>query len=584
MIETLRVTFRIFIPKGQRAKWVALVGLALLVAAAETLTAFLIFRVLSFATDPTETADTVDLALGIDVTLVPLLFIAAGAFVFRGVLSVFSVYAQNRVVQNAGAAVSARVHRQYLQAPYRFHLTRSSSESVRTVLWSVDQATQSALNPIISAIAQTFITVMLLALLISLAPLLSIAAIVVLAGGLGLVMTIVQPKLGRLGKLSEDTIQALLASVRDSFDSVRDIKAYRAEGYFDLRFKRHRRVIANLRINKNVLDQIPGVTLEFIVVLGLLILIGVAQSDDSFAEFIPVLGAFGYATLRIVPSLNKIVASANRLKFGHQAVLNVQNDLRSAIPEPTPPPVAQASGPLFTDSIMLSQLSFTYPDADRRALDNVDLEIRRGEMLAIAGGSGSGKSTLADVILGLLEPESGSIAIDGSEVLPPGWHRRIGIVSQSVVLLDASVRENVAFGAGDAADDARVLRALERARLGEWLARLPSGLDTMVGESGKLVSGGERQRVAIARSLYRQPDLLILDEATSALDGATEAGLIETLTELSSELTTIIVSHRIAPIQAADRVALMEDGRITAVGPFASLVSDTAEFQDLVGL
>ncbi len=584
MIETLRVTFRIFIPKGQRAKWVALFGLSLLVAAAETLTAFLIFRVLSFATDPAQTSKSIELALGREVTIGPLIFIAATAFVLRGLLSLFGVYAQNRVVQNAGAAVSARVHRQYLQAPYRFHLMRSSSESVRTVLWSVDAATLNALNPIVNTVTQTLISVMLFALLVGIAPLLSIAAVVVLGAGLGLVMAIVQPRLGRLGKLSEDTVQALLGSVRDSFDSVRDIKAYRAENYFDLRFKRHRRILANLRTSKNLLDQVPGVTLEFIVVLGLLALIGLAQSEDSFAEFIPVLGAFGYATLRIVPSLNKIVSAANRLKFGHQAVINVQNDLNTAIPEPAPPTTVQSSGPLFTDSIKLCQISFTYPDADRKALDTVDLEIRRGEMLAIAGGSGSGKSTLADVILGLLDPDSGSIVIDGSEDLPPDWHRNVGIVSQSVVLLDASVRENVAFGAGDAADNARVLRALERARLSDWLAKLPDGLDTMVGESGKLVSGGERQRIAIARSLYRHPDLLILDEATSALDGATEAELIETLIELSPELTTIIVSHRIAPIQAADRVAMMDEGRITAVGSFATLVSDTEAFQDLVGL
>ncbi|MBT8208676.1 MAG: ABC transporter ATP-binding protein/permease, partial [Acidimicrobiia bacterium] len=218
-----------------------------------------------------------------------------------------------------------------------------------------------------------------------------------------------------------------------------------------------------------------------------------------------------------------------------------------------------------------------------KAVDGVDLEIRRGEMMAIVGESGSGKSTLVDIILGLLDPDEGRILLDGSDSLPTGWHRHIGIVSQSVILLDDTLRANVAFGAGEKADDAKVHRALERAGLGDRLAAMPEGLDTPAGESGKLLSGGERQRVAIARSLYRDPDLLLLDEATSALDGATEAELIETLVKLSDEVTTVIVSHRIAPVRAAKRVAVMAGGRLEHVGAFDDLVEQSTEFRRLVG-
>lgn len=580
MIETLRAVFRVFIPKGQRIKWVGLVGLALLVAAAEMLTALLIFRVLSFATDPPADSDSIVLPLGIETTIGPLLAAAAFAFVLRGVLSLTSTYAQARVVQGAGAAVSAKVHHRYLQAPYRFHLTRSSSESVRTVLWSVDQATQNALNPLITIVTQSLIAAALITLLVGIAPALTFATVVVLALGLTLVLALVQPRLGRLGKLSESTVQKLLASVRDSFDSVRDIKTYRAEDYFDRRFRQHRDVLAGLRVRRAVLDQIPTTTVEFVAVIGLLVLIGLVHANDSFRDFIPILGAFGYAMLRLVPSVNKIVAATNRLKYGRQAVKNVENDLEAAIPE-SQPLAAVPPDPLFARSIELRRISFTYPESDHRALDAVDLEIRRGEMFAIAGGSGSGKSTLVDIVLGLLEPESGSILFDGSSELPPGWHLKVGIVSQTVVLLDGSVRENVAFGTGHGADDERVLAALERARLSEWLATLPRGLDTTVGESGKLVSGGQRQRLAIARSLYRDPALLILDEATSALDAATEAAVIAGLAELSGRMTTIIVSHRSAPLRAADRVAVLEAGRVAVVGPYATVASETLEFRDL---
>lgn len=584
LTETLRTVVRVFIPKGSRLKWVGLVVLALLVAGAEVVTAYLIFRVLDFATTGDASSSAIELAFGFETTMGVLLVAAGLAFVVRGSLSVLSVYLQARVVQDAGADVSAEVHRRYLRAPYRFHLTRTSSESVRTVLWSVDQATQNALNPIVTVLTQGLIAATLVLLLISIAPLLSITAVVILASGLGLILLLVQPRLGRLGKLSEATVQSLLAAVRDSFDSLRDIKAYRAEDYFDERFRRHRAVLAGLRSSRALLDQIPGTTLEFMVVLGLLILIGVAYGSDSFAQYVPVLGAFGYATLRIVPSANKIVASANRLKYGQQAVRNVEGDLANALPEGPPGPLTVAPGPLFERAVELDDISFAYPGTERFALRGVTVDIRRGEILGIAGASGSGKSTLVDIVLGLLEPESGSIVIDGSDTLPSGWHEKVGIVSQSVVLLDGSVRENVAFGAGHGADDDRVLRALERAHLGEWLRGLPDGLDTRVGESGKLVSGGERQRVAIARSLYREPDLLILDEATSALDGATEAAVIEGVTELAGTLTTVIVSHRLAPIRAADRLIVMFEGRVAAIGTYDELVASDVEFRDLVGM
>ena len=584
MIETLRTALRIFIPPGNRLKWVGLVGLSLAVAGAEMVTAYLIFRVLGVATSDASGSDTISLIFGIEVSLVPLLAAAGIAFVGRGLLALFYAYAQSRVVQSAGAAVSALVHRRYLQAPYRFHLLRSSSESVRTVLWSVDAATLNALNPLVTIVSQGLIMATLLALLVAIAPLLSLGAVAVLGVALAAILLFVQPRLGKLGRLSEDTVKGLLGTVRDSFDSVRDIKAYRAEGYFDLQFRRHRNVLANLRTTKTLLEEVPSSGLEFVVVLGLLVLVG-ATRGDAFSEFVPIVGAFAYATLRIMPSLTKVVAAVNRIKFGHQAVMNVQNDLASAVPaeSETDADAAASPGELFQQTLKLRKICFAYPESDTMALDGIDLDVARGEMLAVVGESGSGKSTLVDVVLGLLEPDSGRILLDGSDSLPAGWHRHVGVVSQNVVLLDATLRDNVAFGAGSKADDERVRVALERAQLGDWLAKLPEGLDSMVGESGKSVSGGERQRVAIARSLYRNPDLLILDEATSALDGATEASLIDSLRDLSGEITTIIVSHRAAPVRAADRVAMLEHGRITAVGTYDGLLATDHAFRDLVG-
>lgn len=585
MIESLRIALRVFLPRGHRAGWFGLVGLSLVVVGAEIVTAFLIFRVLGAATSAATGTEPIDVGLGLELDLGALLVIAGLAFLIRGGLVMFNAYAQSKVVQDSAAMVSAQLHRQYLFAPYRFHLSRSSSESVRTVLWSVDEATNNVVSPLVNIVTQGIIAIGLFALLVAIAPVLSLITVAVLAIGLAFVFAVVQPRLGALGQLSEETVRALLLDVRASFDNVRDIKAYQAEAFFDQRFVMSRTLATNIRIRRSVLNQIPTTALEFMVVSGLLVLIGVAYGQESFDALIPVLGVFAYATLRIVPSLTKMVGAANRLRYGQQAIKNVENDLIAAASvDRRREPQTPASGPLFAREIRLERLSFTYPRSERKALDAIDLTIRHGEMVAIVGESGSGKSTLVDVVLGLLDPDEGRIRIDGSTDPPGDWHRKVGVVSQTVVLLDGSVRDNVAFGAGGEAEDVRVRAALEAARLGDWIETLPDGLDSVVGEGGKLVSGGERQRIAIARSLYRDPSLLFLDEATSAVDGATEAQLLKSLIGLSDQLTTIIVSHRLAPIRAADRIVFMEDGRISAVGKYEELWSDSAVFRHLVGL
>ena len=572
-------------PRGRRLRWVAIVGLGLLVAGAEFVTAILVFGVLDFATTTGETESSVP-NLGIELDLGWLLVLAGAAFLLRGLLGLASTYAQEAMIQRSAGQVSSLLHRQYLYAPYQFHLMRNSSELIRTAMLSVDKAATNVVRPMATVVTQVPIITTLAVLLLTISPVLTIGAAVVVAASLAWILGVVQRRLRSLGRRSEAVTTALLKNLKDSFESVREIKAYGAEPFFDTRFRRQRSIETSLRITRFTLAAVPSRVLEFIVLAGLLVLIGLVRGGESFSDLIPVLGVFAYSTLRIVPSINRVVCASNSLKFGQESIANVANDLEaSAVVIPTAPPVQQVpAGALFEDSIELKGVSFSYPGGRGEALRSVDLKILRGEMLAIAGTSGAGKSTLVDVLLRLLEPDSGSILIDGAENIPSRWRSAVGVVSQQVILIDGTLRENVAFGAREVADDKRVMWALERAQLGDWIGSLPEGLDTMVGESGKLVSGGQRQRVAIARSLYRHPQLLILDEATSDVDAATESALLDTLRSLSAQMTTVIVSHRLAPIQASNRVAMLDAGRIVDVGPYQELADRVPEFRRLVGL
>lgn len=584
MLNTVRTALAVFVPPGSRIKWFGVAALALLVAGAEYVTAILIFGILDFAASAGGTSTDLPLPV-LDIDLAWLLVVAGSAFLLRELLALAALYYQEKVVQTSSGAVSALLHRRYLYAPYRFHLTRNSSELVRTAVLSVDRAAGDVIRPLITMVIQVPIVLTLVVLLVIISPILTILAAVTVAVVLLLVLRVVQRRLRDLGRRSERIMTSLLGSLRDSFDSLRDVKAYGAEPFFDARFKEHREAETRLRIHRFTLAAIPSRLLEFVVLSGLLVLVGLVQTGQSFTELVPILGVFAYATLRIIPSINKIVSASNSLRFGQQSVLNVSRDLEeSAVAIPTEPgPHQPATGHLFRETIELDSVGFTYPGAASAALENVDLEIRRGEMIAIVGASGAGKSTLIDILLRLLEPDSGSILVDRAETAPAGWRDHVGVVSQRVVLIDGTVRENVAFGAAERSD-ARVREALEQAELSDWVATLPKGIDTRVGESGKLVSGGQRQRIAIARSLYRNPQLLILDEATSDVDAATEAALLENFRTSEREMTTIVVSHRLAPIEVSDRVVMLSGGRITHQGPYLELADTVPEFRRLVGL
>ncbi len=220
-----------------------------------------------------------------------------------------------------------------------------------------------------------------------------------------------------------------------------------------------------------------------------------------------------------------------------------------------------------------------------RALDGVSLTIRRGESIGVVGATGSGKSTLIDVLLGLLEPQSGRVLVDGRDIREGirGWQQRVGYVAQTFELLDDTVRRNGAFGrSDDAIDDARIESVLRLAHLSDTAALSLQGLDTVIGERGARLSGGERQRVAIARALYHDADILVFDEATSALDYQTEQAIVRAIEGLRGVKTLVVVAHRLSTVRGCDRLVLLESGRVTGEGAYNDLVERHPAFRDMV--
>ncbi|PIJ01793.1 ABC transporter ATP-binding protein, partial [Leucobacter sp. OLES1] len=244
--------------------------------------------------------------------------------------------------------------------------------------------------------------------------------------------------------------------------------------------------------------------------------------------------------------------------------------------------------PAGPQRLTLENVHFRYPGADEDVLKNVNFTVPFGSSLAIVGPSGSGKSTLIDLLLGLSVPTSGSMRIDGAELrdVMRQWRNRVGYVPQRVALFDASIAQNVALTWEADYDSERVMHALRRAHLGE-LADRGAGIEERVGERGASISGGQQQRLGIARALYSDPFVMVMDEATSALDTATENRVTESMRELQGEVTFITVAHRLATIREYDQVCYLDRGEILGNGTFEEVVEQVPEFRlqaELAGL
>jgi ABC-type multidrug transport system fused ATPase/permease subunit len=304
---------------------------------------------------------------------------------------------------------------------------------------------------------------------------------------------------------------------------------------------------------------------------------------------VPSLALYALAGNRLVPIFQQFFSAAITIKYHTKAVESLVVDLKTVRNYAEQPLEILREAPLsFTHTLQLSDVVFQYPTAHVPALNRVSLTILKNQSIGFVGKTGSGKTTLADVILGLFQPQSGTITIDEIALTEQNerlWRKRVGYVPQTVFLTNASIAENIALGIPrDQIDHAAVIRAAQMAQAEEFIDFLPDAYDTMVGERGVKLSGGQRQRLGIARALYHQPDVLIFDEATSALDGMTEDAVMQAVQKLSQQCTMILIAHRLRTIQACDRIVMLESGVVVADGEYAELLQNSTAFRRLAGV
>ncbi|MBX3675649.1 MAG: ABC transporter ATP-binding protein [Rhodocyclaceae bacterium] len=508
-------------------------------------------------------------------------------FIFKNVFLGFMVYVQARFLSKKEAMLSRQLFQSYMDTPYTFHMERNTADLLRNINQEVSHFFTGVLMPALSLLAEFIVLLFILALLVAVDPLVAISTLGVMGFVAAAYSVLVRRHTVSLGNRRRIASGLRIKWVQQGLGALKEAKVSGREGFFvdsfhssSLEYVRAGRIMA-------VVNAAPRLVMETVAVAIMLSIVVISQSQgNSLQSVLPILTLFAMAAMRVIPSLNRIIPAINQIRYFHKAVDSVYEDLaRHRVPADANlrrQSELMAAGEKFHAELIFNDVWFTYPGALAPALRGVSFSIPRGRSSAFVGPSGAGKTTVIDLMLNLLNPDSGQILVDGRTLQEIGvtWQRAIGYVPQTIYLLDDTIRQNIAFGVPPAEiDDERVVKVLAQARLDGKVSTLPLGINSMVGERGILLSGGERQRIGIARALYHHPDILVFDEATSALDNQTEREIAETLEGIRGQVTLVMIAHRLTTVRNCDRLFFMVGGTIVSSGKYDELMSTNEKFR-----
>lgn len=508
-------------------------------------------------------------------------------FVAKGLLALAYLRWTIGTILTAEVDAAGRLMRAYLSAPYEWHLKNPSSDLQSRVQEAVRRVFGDGLVAAAGAAADLLIIAAVVSVLVIAQPL----ATVVAAGYFGLVATGYQKLIHGRAALAGESIVADLGQafrlVQESMGAIKTVQVGGHAEHFASEYESVRRRSAKSLGTLMTLAQAPRYYLEIALIVGVALMSVVMFATYDEPRALAGVGLFLAAGLRVLPSLNRVLVAKGVTDAATGPAGRLAQDLReldAGVGDPTPgastPPVTHAS------RVSLRDVSFGYSGSDELVLHGISLEVPPGSSVALVGSSGAGKTTLVDLVLGLLDPTSGQILVDGAPLTDhrDQWQRSVGYVPQECVILDSTIRANVAFGISDnLIEEDKVWAALEKAQLGSFVGSLPEGLGTELHERGARLSGGQRQRIGIARALYSQPTVLVLDEATSSLDSPTEALFMDVVKGLSGSLSVISVTHRLVSVRDWEQIHVLENGRIVASGGFEDLRQNAPVFRTLLG-
>lgn len=511
--------------------------------------------------------------------LLPLTVAFGLAALMAGAMRLLLLWASTRLSFATGADISINIYRRTLYQPYAVHIARNSSEVINGISNKVNGVIYSALMPILTLISSSIMLIAILIALLAVDPLIALAAF----GGFGIIYAFIiwltrHQLLANSRSIAHESTQ-VLKSLQEGLGGIRDVLIDGSQATYCRIYQNADLPLRRAQGNNVFISTSPRYGME---ALGMILIAGLAytlaQQSDGITKAIPVLGALALGAQRLLPVLQQGYAAWSGIKGGQASLQDTLRLLDQPLPEyanqPAPQPIS------YRQSISLNELSFRYAADTIWVLRNIDLIIPKGARVGFIGTTGSGKSTLLDIIMGLLQPTEGTLAIDGQTITSDNqcaWQSHIAHVPQTIYLADSTIEENIAFGLPkDKIDYQRVRQAAQHAQIAELIESWPEQYQTFVGERGIRLSGGQRQRIGIARALYKRADVIIFDEATSALDNETERAVIEAIKGLSHDLTIMIIAHRLTTLQDCDQIIELGNSGILRTGTYQNIVNQAS--------
>lgn len=489
-------------------------------------------------------------------------------YLLKTIFLYFSIKRQNLFSTNIVKNLSQELFHGYIEMPYLFHINNNSSKLVRNVTVETG-AFLAFLQSLMILISESAIVLSVLILMLFVEFKGTLFMILFFSLSSLIFNATTKRKMEKLGKERQYHDGEYSRHLLQGLNGIKDIKILGKEIYFVNQFDFHNKKRTEILIKNNTIQQVPRLYLEFMTIFALsTLVVYFVYNSNNISYFLPILGLYAASSFRLIPSLNRILVSLSTIKYHKSAIDEIEYESKFLSENMKTRKLVSSPDLKFNNEIKLENISFSYDPKIKNILSNLNLRISKGETIGIIGESGVGKSTLVDIIIGLLQPNSGLIYIDDIELNPESASLRklIGYVPQSIFFIDDTLEKNIAFGVDKVEINYDSLKnAVNGSQLHDLINKLPDGLETIIGERGVKLSGGQRQRIGIARALYLNPSILVFDEATSALDNETEMAVMETINSLKGQITIILIAHRISTLKNCDVVFEIKNGSAKAV-------------------
>jgi ABC-type multidrug transport system fused ATPase/permease subunit len=516
--------------------------------------------------------------------LMPLTVAFAAAALVAGAIRLLLLWVITRLAFAIGADLSSEIYRRTLYQTYRVHVSRNSSEVISGITYKVNNVVFGVLLSLLTLISSVVLLVAIMLALLAIDPIVASAAALCFGSSYVVITWLSRYRLERNSQRIAYEQTQVVKALQEGLGGIRDVLIDGTQSFYCDIYRQADLPLRRAQGSNSFISQSPRFLMES---LGMVLIAALAYALSSQAggigNALPVLGALALGAQRLLPALQQIYGAWASI-VGGQASLA---DTIELLDQPqSMEQFKRAPAPLtFEESICFSDVRFRFNDDGPWVLDGLNLIIPKGVRVGFVGSTGSGKSTTLDLLMGLLMPTDGAVLVDGQPLSGNrlrAWQRNVAHVPQTIYLADTTLAENIAFGVPpDLIDMERVQMAASQAQISDFILSSPKGYQAYVGERGIRLSGGQRQRIGIARALYKHASLLVFDEATSALDNETEQSVMESIEGLGSELTILLIAHRLTTVRHCDIVVELENGRVVAQGTFEQLLECSPSFRKM---